>query len=99
MRPQGSNVQWPYTPTAVGVVPSSTAMSIATHACQRWLGCISMPTCVVKSLALAQVTPGVWQSTLLLSRGLSILTFGEDVQHELYVGSGDGTVYRLVAGQ
>ena len=55
--------------------------------------------CSGEIFGLAQVTPGVWQSTLLLSSGLSILTFGEDVQHELYVGSGDGTVYRLVAGQ
>ena len=55
--------------------------------------------CSGEIFGLAQVTPGVWQSTLLLSSGLSILTFGEDVRHELYVGSGDGTVYQLVAGQ
>ncbi len=55
--------------------------------------------CSGEIFALAQVTPGVWQGTLLLSSGLSILTFGEDAQHELYVGSGDGTVYQLVTGQ
>ena len=55
--------------------------------------------CSGEIFGLAQVTPGVWQSTLLLSSGLSILTFGEDVQHELYVGSDNGTVYQLVAGQ
>jgi glucose/arabinose dehydrogenase len=55
--------------------------------------------CSGEIFGLAQVTPGVWQSTLLLSSGISILTFGEDIQHELYVGSDDGTVYQLVAGQ
>ena len=55
--------------------------------------------CSGEIFGLAQVTPGVWQSTLLLSSGRSILTFGEDVQRELYVGSDDGTVYQLVAGQ
>jgi hypothetical protein len=45
------------------------------------------------------VTPGVWQSTLLLSSGLTILTFGEDIQHELYIGSDDGTVHQLVGGE
>jgi glucose/arabinose dehydrogenase len=54
--------------------------------------------CSGEIFGLTQVTPGVWQSTLLLSSGLSILTFGEDVQHELYVGSSDGTVYQLIAG-
>jgi len=56
-------------------------------------------SCSGEIFGLAQVTPGVWQSTLLLASGLSILTFGEDVQHELYVGSGDGTVYQLVVSQ
>jgi len=55
--------------------------------------------CSGEIFGLAQVTPGVWQSTLLLSSGLSILTFGEDIQRELYVGSDDGTVYQLIAGQ
>ena len=55
--------------------------------------------CSGEIFGLAQVTPGVWQSTLLLSSGLSIFSFGEDVQHELYVGSDNGTVYQLVAGQ
>ncbi len=55
--------------------------------------------CSGEIFGLTQATPGVWQSTLLLSSGLSILTFGEDVQHELYIGSSDGTVYQLVAGQ
>jgi hypothetical protein len=54
--------------------------------------------CSGEIFGLAQVTPGVWQSTLLLSSGLSLFTFGEDVQHEVYLGSGDGTVYQLVAG-
>jgi glucose/arabinose dehydrogenase len=54
--------------------------------------------CSGEIFGLTQVTPGAWQSTLLLSSGLSILTFGEDVEHELYIGSGDGTVYQLVAG-
>jgi hypothetical protein len=55
--------------------------------------------CSGEIFGLAQVTPGIWQSTLLLSSGLSILTFGEDVQHELYIGSGDGTVYQFVADE
>jgi glucose/arabinose dehydrogenase len=54
--------------------------------------------CSGEIFGLAQVTPGVWQSTLLLNSGLGILTFGEDVQRELYVGSDNGTVYQLVAG-
>ena len=54
--------------------------------------------CSGEIFGLTQVTPGVWQSTLLLSSGTSILTFGEDVQHELYIGSSDGTVYQFVAG-
>jgi glucose/arabinose dehydrogenase len=52
--------------------------------------------CSGEIFRLTQPTPGVWQSTLLLSSGLIILTFGEDVQHELYIGSNDGTVYQLV---
>jgi len=52
--------------------------------------------CSGEIFGLAQVTPGVWRSTLLLSSGRALLTFGEDLQHELYLGSGDGTVYRLV---
>jgi len=47
---------------------------------------------------LAQVTPGVWQSTLLLRSGLNPLSFGQDLHQELYLGSSDGTVYQLGAG-
>jgi glucose/arabinose dehydrogenase len=53
--------------------------------------------CSGEIFGLAQGTPGAWQSMLLLSSGLSILTFGEDLQHELYIGSGDETVYQFVA--
>jgi hypothetical protein len=48
---------------------------------------------------LAEGAPGVWQSTLLMDTNLHPLTFGQDVQHELYLGSDDGTVYQLIAGQ
>jgi hypothetical protein len=54
--------------------------------------------CSGEIFGLAQVNPGVWQSTLLLSSGLSVLTFGEDLQHELYIGSDDGAVYQFDAG-
>jgi hypothetical protein len=52
--------------------------------------------CSGEIFALVQVTPGVWRTTVLLSSGRNILTFGEDLQHELYIGSSDGTVYQLV---
>lgn len=55
--------------------------------------------CSGEIFRLTQVTPGVWQNTLLLNSGLTILTFGEDIQHELYIGSDDGTVHQLVSGQ
>ena len=54
--------------------------------------------CSGEIIGLAQVTPGFWQSTLLLSSGLSPLSFGQDVRRELYLGSSDGTVYQIVAG-
>jgi glucose/arabinose dehydrogenase len=55
--------------------------------------------CSGEIFGLAQVAPGAWQSTLLLSSRLSPLSFGQDVHDELYLGSGDGTVYQLGAGQ
>jgi glucose/arabinose dehydrogenase len=54
--------------------------------------------CSGEIFGLVQVTPGVWDSSLLLNADLSPLTFGQDVRHEVYLGSTDGTVYQLVAG-
>jgi glucose/arabinose dehydrogenase len=54
--------------------------------------------CSGEIFGLAQVTPGVWQSTLLLGSGLTPLSFGQDVRRELYLGSSAGTVYQLGAG-
>ena len=74
MRPQGSNVQWQYTPSSgrcaiVGGyvyrgtrLPALTGMYLYADLCSGEI------------FGLSQVTPGVWQSTLLLSSGLSILT-------------------------
>ena len=77
--------------------------------CKRLLHCRVEPAllgtylyadlCSGEMFGLAQVTPGVWQSTLLLSSGLSPLSFGQDVQHELYLGSSAGTVYQIGLGQ
>jgi len=55
--------------------------------------------CSGEIFGLAEVAPGVWQSTLLMDTNLRPLTFGQDVHHELYLGSDDGTVYQLIAGQ
>ena len=55
--------------------------------------------CSGEIFGLTEVTPGVWQSTVLLQTGLSPLTFGQDLHNELYLGSSNGTVYELSAGQ
>lgn len=52
--------------------------------------------CSRELFGLNEVTPGVWERTLLLAGSARPLTFGEDVDGEVYVGSGDGTVARIV---
>ena len=55
--------------------------------------------CSGEVFGLVQVTPGVWQSTILLERsGLGPLSFGQDVRREVYLCSSNGTVYQIVAG-
>ena len=54
--------------------------------------------CSGEIFGLARGAQGVWQSTLLLRSGLMPLSFGQDVQHELYLGSSSGTVFQLGAG-
>jgi glucose/arabinose dehydrogenase len=54
--------------------------------------------CSGEIFGLTQTPSGLWNSTVLLRSGLSIFTFGVDVQQEVYVGSGDGAVYQLVPG-
>ncbi|MBX3082026.1 MAG: PQQ-dependent sugar dehydrogenase [Anaerolineae bacterium] len=43
-------------------------------------------------------TDGTWQRTLLLDTDLTIVTFAEDPDGELYLAEGKGGVYRLEAG-
>jgi glucose/arabinose dehydrogenase len=55
--------------------------------------------CSGEIFGLTEVAPDIWQSTLLMDTGRQPLTFGQDVRNELYLGSGDGTVYQFIAGQ
>ena len=54
--------------------------------------------CSGEIFGLTPGAQGVWQSTLLLRSGLMPLSFGHDVQHELYLGSTSGTVFQFGAG-
>jgi glucose/arabinose dehydrogenase len=55
--------------------------------------------CSGEIFGMTEATPGVWQSTVLLQTGLSPLTFGQDLHNEIYLGTSNGTVYQLSAGQ
>ena len=51
--------------------------------------------CSGEIFGLTQMTTGTWESKLLYTSTASILTFGEDVDGEVYVGGDDGTVYQV----
>lgn len=52
--------------------------------------------CTGEIFKLEEVSPGDWQFTLLLNAGFSVLTFGQGLSMELYIGGNDGSVYQLV---
>jgi glucose/arabinose dehydrogenase len=51
--------------------------------------------CSREIFGLTQTTPGTWTSTLLHTGSFGPLGFGEDVDHELYIGDDNGTVYQV----
>jgi glucose/arabinose dehydrogenase len=53
--------------------------------------------CSGEIFGLDEVSPGVWESTLFHTSDLQLLTFGEDVSGELYIGADNGNVYHLVS--
>ncbi|MBI4639339.1 MAG: PQQ-dependent sugar dehydrogenase [Candidatus Tectomicrobia bacterium] len=53
--------------------------------------------CSGEIFGLEEVSSGKWESTLLLSSGVMPLTFGEDVNQELYMGAADGNVYQIIS--
>jgi glucose/arabinose dehydrogenase len=53
--------------------------------------------CSGEIFALTETAPGVWTSTLLHTSSFRPLGFGEGLDHELYVGGDDGTVYQVTA--
>lgn len=52
--------------------------------------------CTGEVFALGRDGGGGWRDERLLDSDLRILTFGESSDRELYLGAGDGAVYRLV---
>jgi|GEM_PF-6179135 len=52
--------------------------------------------CTGKIWAGEELGGGNWTSAVLIESGVSITTFGEDEDGELYVADQDGTIYRLV---
>jgi glucose/arabinose dehydrogenase len=51
--------------------------------------------CSGEIFGLTQTAPDTWTSTLLHTSTFRPLGFGEGVDHELYVGGNDGTVYQV----
>ena len=51
--------------------------------------------CSGEIFGLTQTTPGTWTSTLLHTGSFRPLGFGEGVDHELYIGGDNGTVYQV----
>lgn len=45
---------------------------------------------------LKETAPGLWESTLLHTAPFAPSTFGEDVNHELYISGNTGEVYQIV---
>ena len=52
--------------------------------------------CSGEIFGLNRVPTDSWESTVLHTSRFNPLTFGEDVNHELYIGGNDGNVYQLI---
>jgi glucose/arabinose dehydrogenase len=55
--------------------------------------------CSGEIFGLTQTATGVWESRLLFTSSAGILTFGEDVNGEVYVGGDDGNVYQVTVAE
>ena len=52
--------------------------------------------CSGEIFGLEEIASGTWQNIRLHTSNFSPLTFGEDVNRELYLGADTGNVYQLV---
>jgi glucose/arabinose dehydrogenase len=52
--------------------------------------------CSGEIFGLSEIAPGIWESTLLHASDFRPLSFGVDVENELYVSGDDGTVYQIL---
>jgi glucose/arabinose dehydrogenase len=52
--------------------------------------------CSGEIFGLKETSAGIWENTLLHTGSFRPLTFGEDVDRELYIGGDDGNVYHIV---
>jgi hypothetical protein len=55
--------------------------------------------CSGEIFGLTQTTSGTWTNTLLHTSAFRPLGFGEGVDHELYIGGDNGTVYQVTTAR
>jgi hypothetical protein len=52
--------------------------------------------CSGEIFGLSETASGTRESTILHTSNFRPLSFGEDEEHELYIGGDDGTVYQVM---